>query len=148
MLRALTATGAMTQTTPLHPEAGAVMPTGAKRVRVTYENLTNDGFAGISGVDAFAITGQTTFELMAYEAGTERNNEGRPDRPDGHGARPRGRRGATRCRPARRGGRARRVEVRPGQARRAPHDHADGADPLMRWPEPRSLPGWHHADLG
>lgn len=75
MLRALTATGAMTQTTPMHPEAGAVMPTGAKRVRVTYENLTNDGFAGISGVDAFAITGETTFELMAYEAGTERNNE-------------------------------------------------------------------------
>lgn len=40
--------------------------------------MTNDGFTGIDGVDAYAMAGPTTMDLMAYEAGTERNNERAP----------------------------------------------------------------------
>lgn len=40
--------------------------------------MTNDGFTGVSGVDAYGMTGPMTMELMAYEAGTERNNEREP----------------------------------------------------------------------
>lgn len=40
--------------------------------------MTNDGFAGVSGVDAYAMTAPMTMDLMAYEAGTERNNEQAP----------------------------------------------------------------------
>lgn len=37
--------------------------------------MTNDGFTGVSGVDAFALDKPMTVELMAMEAGTEKNNE-------------------------------------------------------------------------
>ena len=37
--------------------------------------MTNDGFAGISGVNAFEMSEPRTMDLMAWEAGTERNNE-------------------------------------------------------------------------
>lgn len=37
--------------------------------------MTNDGFTGISGVNAYEMTEAKTMDLMAWEAGTERNNE-------------------------------------------------------------------------
>jgi hypothetical protein len=37
--------------------------------------MTNDGFTGISGVNAYEMTATKTMDLMAYEAGTEKNNE-------------------------------------------------------------------------
>lgn len=40
---------------------------------------TNDGFAGIQDVDAFALTGPRTVELFAWDAGTENNNESGDD---------------------------------------------------------------------
>ncbi len=36
---------------------------------------TNDGFTGVTGVDAYRMTGPVTMNLYAYDAGTERNNE-------------------------------------------------------------------------
>jgi hypothetical protein len=40
--------------------------------------MTNDGFTGVSGVDAYGLTEPMTMELMAYDAGTENNNEKTP----------------------------------------------------------------------
>lgn len=37
--------------------------------------MTNDGFAGLSGVDAFRLREPRTIEIMAHDAGSERNNE-------------------------------------------------------------------------
>jgi hypothetical protein len=37
--------------------------------------MTNDGFTGVSGVDAYRLTRPQTIDLMAWDAGTERNNE-------------------------------------------------------------------------
>jgi hypothetical protein len=37
--------------------------------------MTNDGFAGINGVDAYGLRRPVTMDLFAYDAGTERNNE-------------------------------------------------------------------------
>jgi len=37
--------------------------------------MTNDGFTGVSGVDAYHMNKPSTMELYAYDAGTERNNE-------------------------------------------------------------------------
>jgi hypothetical protein len=37
--------------------------------------MTNDGFTGINGVDAYALREPHRMDLMAYDAGTERNNE-------------------------------------------------------------------------
>lgn len=37
--------------------------------------MTNDGFAGASAVDAYAVTQPVTMMVMALDAGTERNNE-------------------------------------------------------------------------
>ena len=37
--------------------------------------MSNDGFAGISGVNAYELTQPRTIEVMAMEAGTEKNNE-------------------------------------------------------------------------
>lgn len=36
---------------------------------------TNDGFSGISGVDAYALTAPTVIEVLGYDAGSEKNNE-------------------------------------------------------------------------
>ena len=36
---------------------------------------TNDGFSGISGVDAFHLKKATTIEVRGYDAGSEKNNE-------------------------------------------------------------------------
>jgi hypothetical protein len=36
---------------------------------------TNDGFSGVSGVDAYALTAATTVEVLGYDAGSENNNE-------------------------------------------------------------------------
>jgi hypothetical protein len=36
---------------------------------------TNDGFTGVTGVDAYRITSPVSMDLYAYDAGTERNNE-------------------------------------------------------------------------
>jgi pentapeptide MXKDX repeat protein len=36
---------------------------------------TNDGFSGVSGVDAYALTAATTVEVLGYDAGSEINNE-------------------------------------------------------------------------
>jgi hypothetical protein len=36
---------------------------------------TNDGFSGISGVDAYKLTGPTTIEVRGYDAGSEVNSE-------------------------------------------------------------------------
>lgn len=36
---------------------------------------TNDGFSGQSGLDLFGLNGTGTFDLLAYDAGTENNNE-------------------------------------------------------------------------
>lgn len=37
--------------------------------------MTNDGFTGISAVNAYEMREPKTMELMAYDAGTEKNNE-------------------------------------------------------------------------
>ncbi|MGD9738473.1 MAG: spondin domain-containing protein [Bauldia sp.] len=39
--------------------------------------MTNDGFSGFVGVDAYALTGPLTLDLMGYDAGSEKNNEAR-----------------------------------------------------------------------
>lgn len=36
---------------------------------------TNDGFTGVTGVDAYRMTAPVSMDLFAYDAGTERNNE-------------------------------------------------------------------------
>ena len=36
---------------------------------------TNDGFSGVTGVDAFALTAPTTVEVLGYDAGSEVNSE-------------------------------------------------------------------------
>jgi hypothetical protein len=36
---------------------------------------TNDGFSGISGVDAYRLTAPMTIEVRGYDAGSEKNNE-------------------------------------------------------------------------
>ena len=36
---------------------------------------TNDGFSGVSGVDAFALMAPTTVEVLGYDAGSEINSE-------------------------------------------------------------------------
>jgi hypothetical protein len=41
-------------------------------------SMTNDGFTGISGVNAFAMRGPQTINVMAHDAGSEKNNERRP----------------------------------------------------------------------
>ena len=40
-------------------------------------SMTNDGFTGISGVNAFAMRGPQTINVMAHDAGSEKNNERR-----------------------------------------------------------------------
>jgi hypothetical protein len=37
--------------------------------------MTNDGFSGINAVNAYELTGPRSMDLVAYDAGTERNNE-------------------------------------------------------------------------
>lgn len=37
--------------------------------------MTNDGFSGISAVDAYTLDEPTTIELYAWDAGSENNNE-------------------------------------------------------------------------
>jgi hypothetical protein len=37
--------------------------------------MTNDGFTGINGVDVYNLREAKTMDLMAYDAGTEKNNE-------------------------------------------------------------------------
>lgn len=37
--------------------------------------MTNDGFTGVSSVNAYEMTGPKTMDLMAWEAGTEKNDE-------------------------------------------------------------------------
>ena len=37
--------------------------------------MTNDGFSGLDAVDAYALSGPMTFEALAYDAGSEKNNE-------------------------------------------------------------------------
>jgi hypothetical protein len=37
--------------------------------------MTNDGFTGLNGVNAFNLTRPMTMDLYAYDAGTEKNNE-------------------------------------------------------------------------
>jgi hypothetical protein len=39
--------------------------------------MTNDGFTGISNVDAYQLAKPVTVDLYAYDAGTENNNEGK-----------------------------------------------------------------------
>jgi hypothetical protein len=36
---------------------------------------TNDGFSGVSAIDAFSLTAATTVEVLGYDAGSENNNE-------------------------------------------------------------------------
>lgn len=36
---------------------------------------TNDGFSGVSAIDAFGLTAATTVEVLGYDAGSENNNE-------------------------------------------------------------------------
>ncbi len=38
-------------------------------------SMTNDGFAAVNAVNAFELTQPRTMELLAMEAGTEKNNE-------------------------------------------------------------------------
>jgi hypothetical protein len=40
--------------------------------------MTNDGFTGLSGVNAYELTRPRTINAMAMDAGSERNNERRP----------------------------------------------------------------------
>jgi hypothetical protein len=37
--------------------------------------MTNDGFSGLSAVDAYNLDKATTMNVYAYDAGTENNNE-------------------------------------------------------------------------
>lgn len=46
---------------------------------------TNDGFAGIEGVDAYSLTKPKTFEIYALDAGTEENTESKADAIGGLG---------------------------------------------------------------
>lgn len=41
-------------------------------------SMTNDGFTGISGVDAYDLRGPQAMNVMAWDAGSEKNNERRP----------------------------------------------------------------------
>jgi hypothetical protein len=41
-------------------------------------SMTNDGFTGLSGVNAYAMRGPQTIDVMAHDAGSEKNNERRP----------------------------------------------------------------------
>ena len=36
---------------------------------------TNDGFSGVSGIDAYALTAPATVEVLGYDAGSEVNSE-------------------------------------------------------------------------
>ncbi len=36
---------------------------------------TNDGFSGVSAIDAFALTAPVTVDVLGYDAGSENNNE-------------------------------------------------------------------------
>jgi hypothetical protein len=67
---------------------GISTPPGAKRsleIEVTRDHpmlsgalmlvMTNDGFTGINAVNAYELSQPRTFDLMAYDAGTEKNNE-------------------------------------------------------------------------
>jgi hypothetical protein len=40
--------------------------------------MTNDGFTGINAVNAYDLTAPKRMDLMAYDAGTEKNNERKP----------------------------------------------------------------------
>jgi hypothetical protein len=40
--------------------------------------MTNDGFTGLSGVNAYQLDRPLTIDVMAMDAGSERNNERRP----------------------------------------------------------------------
>ncbi len=40
-------------------------------------SMTNDGFTGISGVNAYAMRSPQTINVMAHDAGSEKNNERR-----------------------------------------------------------------------
>ncbi len=40
--------------------------------------MTNDGFSGVSAVNAYALTKPMTMIVPAYDAGSEKNNERRP----------------------------------------------------------------------
>lgn len=40
--------------------------------------MTNDGFTGVNGVNAYNLSRPVTMDLYAYDAGTERNNERAP----------------------------------------------------------------------
>lgn len=39
--------------------------------------MTNDGFSGVSAIDAYDLTGPMTVDAPAYDAGSEKNNEKR-----------------------------------------------------------------------
>jgi hypothetical protein len=67
---------------------GISTPPGASRtvdIEVTREHpmisgawmlvMTNDGFSGISGINASELTAAKTMDLFAFDAGTENNNE-------------------------------------------------------------------------
>ena len=41
-------------------------------------SMTNDGFTGVSGVNAYAMRGPQVIHVMAHDAGSEKNNERRP----------------------------------------------------------------------
>lgn len=41
-------------------------------------SMTNDGFTGVGGVDVYAMKGPRTMDVMAWDAGSEKNNERRP----------------------------------------------------------------------
>ncbi len=61
--------------------------TGSIEIEVTPEHpmisgawmlgMTNDGFTGVNAVDAYALREAKTMTLMAFDAGTEKNNEKR-----------------------------------------------------------------------
>ena len=36
---------------------------------------TNDGFSGVSGIDAYKLSAPMTVEVRGYDAGSEKNNE-------------------------------------------------------------------------
>ena len=40
--------------------------------------MTNDGFSGISGVNAYELDRPRTLNVMAMDAGSEKNNERKP----------------------------------------------------------------------
>jgi hypothetical protein len=41
-------------------------------------SMTNDGFTGLSGVNAYELREPRTIDVVAYDAGSEKNNERRP----------------------------------------------------------------------